>query len=143
MLGSSYRKVVGRETDSLEHLLPADVVQPRVEVLDARGNVLELVLVAALDLVGLADDEVEPHLDAAVGDARGEPPGAARARGRHEADLVVAGFLGGEGEAAGGLATLGDDAVVVVKDLLRRALACLWGWNTGQGRLGQDVRPRK
>lgn len=35
---------------------------------------------------------------------------------------------GGEGEAAGGLATLGDDAVVVVEDfLVARELALLSG----------------
>lgn len=105
-------------TDPLENLLPADIVQPGVEVADARGDVLQLVLVVALDLVGLANDHVEAQADAAVVVGGGEPAGAAAAGRGREADLVVARVGGGEGEAAGGGASLGDDAVVVVKDFL-------------------------
>lgn len=46
--------------------------------------------------------------------------------GGHEADLVLAGLVGREGEAAGGGALLGDDAVVVVKDFLvsKKEISC-------------------
>lgn len=102
----------------MENLFPANVVQPGIEVLDAGSNVLQLLLVVALDLVGLANDHVEAQLDAAVVVCHGEPAGPAAAGGGHEADLVVARVGGGEGEAAGGGASLGDDTVVVVEDFL-------------------------
>lgn len=90
-----------------------------VKVLDTRGQVLELVLVGALDLVGLANDHVERQLDAAVGLVGCPPRRAARGGRRREADLVLAGLGGGEGEAAGGGAALGDHAVFVVEDFLQ------------------------
>lgn len=43
------------EAYSLEDLLSPDVLQARVEVLDALRDVLQLALVRALDLAGLAD----------------------------------------------------------------------------------------
>lgn len=111
-------------TDSLENLFPANVVQSRIEILDTGGNVLELVLVVALNLAGLANDHVEAQLDAAVVVCHGEPARAATAGRGHEADLVIARLGGGEGEAAGGSASLGDDTVVVVEDFLLGALLC-------------------
>lgn len=110
----------------MENLFPANVVQPGIEVLDAGGDVLKLLLVVALDLVGLANDHVEAQLDAAVVVCHGEPTGPAAAGGGHEADLVVARVGGGEGEAAGGGASLGDDTVVVVEDFLSNYLASLF-----------------
>jgi len=113
-------------TDSLEDLLPTDVVEPGVEVLDTAGNVLELALVAALDLVGVADGKVEAQLDATIGAAGREPAGTSRAARRGEADSVVAGLLRGEGEAAGRLAALRHDPVVIVEYLLHRTVSnCL------------------
>lgn len=91
-------------------------MQSSIQVLDAGRDVLQLVLVAALDLARLADDEIELHLDAAVGALRREPRGPAGGGRGREADLVVAGLVGREGEAARGGAALGDDAVVVVED---------------------------
>jgi hypothetical protein len=105
-------------THSLEDLLATDVLQPGVEVLDARGNVLELVLVGGLDLGRVADGEVEGEADAAVLGVLAEPAGAARGGRGGEAEHVVAGVGGGEGELAGGAAALGDDAVVVVEEFL-------------------------
>ncbi len=110
---------MGWETNPLEDLLPPHVVQPGVQVLDPRRDVLELVLVRAVELARLADDEVEVEADAAVDVALREPVGLARGRGRGEAELVLARVGGGEGEAAGVGAALGDYAVVVVEDLLR------------------------
>ena len=105
-------------TYTLEHLLPLDIVQPRIEVLDTVANRLELILVRALNLVGLADDEVEGQADAAVGAAGGEPAAAAGGGGWGEAQLVVARFGGGEVEFAGGRALLGENSVIVVENLL-------------------------
>lgn len=119
-------------TYTLEDLLSSDVVEAGVEVLDTCCDVLDLSLVAALDLVGLADDEVEGQLDAAVGFRGREPAGAARVGRRREAQLVVSGVGGGEGEAARGSAALGDDTVVVVEDFLvicvSMVVISIWGW---------------
>lgn len=111
-----------QQTHTLKDLLPADILKTSVQVLDAGGNVLHLALVVALDLVGLADDEVDLEPDAALGVARAQPVAAARGGVRCEADLVVARLGGGEGEAAGGGALLVDDAVILVKDFLRESL---------------------
>jgi len=53
-------------TYTLENLLPSDIVESRVQVLDPLGQVVHLALVAALDLARLADGEVNVELDAAV-----------------------------------------------------------------------------
>lgn len=103
---------------TLKHLLPPDVIQPRVQVLDPGGQVGNLGLVAAVDGRGLADGHVEGEADATVGLGHAQPGGAAAGGGGGEADFVVAGFGGGEGEFARGAAALGDDAVVVVEDFV-------------------------
>lgn len=64
---------------SLEHLLPADVVKSVMQVPDAASNILQLVLVVALDLASLTNDQVELELDATVGVGSREPVGAAGA----------------------------------------------------------------
>lgn len=53
-------------THTLEHLFPSDIRQPSVEILDTVGDVLQLALIGGLDLVGLANDNVESQTDAAV-----------------------------------------------------------------------------
>lgn len=93
-------------------------MQARVEVLDALRDVLQLALVGALDLAGLADGHVQGQLDAAVGVRGVEPVLAAAVAARREAEPVLARLVRREGEAAGRHAALGDDAVVVVEDFL-------------------------
>lgn len=110
-------ETMGR-TYPLEDLLPLDVVQARVEVLDALGDVLQLALVGALDLAGLADGQVQGQLDAAVGVRGVQPVLAAAVAARGEAEAVLAGLVRREGEAAGRRAALGDDPVIVVEDFL-------------------------
>ena len=105
-------------TYALEDLLAADILQAGVEVADALDDVLHLALVGALDLASLADGEVEAQLDAAVGAQDAQPVLAAAVAGGGEAEAVLAGVGGAEGEAAGGAAPLGDDAVIVVEELL-------------------------
>ena len=86
---------------ALEDLLPSHVLQSRIQILDARSNVLKFGLVLTLNLVGLADDEVELELDPSVLIASAQPAAAARGRVRGEAELVVAGLMGREVEATG------------------------------------------
>lgn len=87
------------KTYTLENLLPPDVLETRVEVLDALRQVLHLALVGASDLGRLADGQVELQLDAAVGVVLRQPALPARVGRRGEADLVLAGLGRGEGEA--------------------------------------------
>src|SRR5438105_4810 len=101
---------------SLKDLLPPDIVETRIQVLDARRQVLELVLVRALDGARLADGHVERQADAAVGVGEGQPVGAAAVGRGRKADLVVACGGGGKRKFARGGAALGDDAVFVVED---------------------------
>lgn len=75
----------------MEGLLSANVLQPGVEILDPGGDVLQLALVAGLDLGGLADGQVETEPNAPVRATLAQPAGAARGRGRGEAEAVVAG----------------------------------------------------
>lgn len=105
-------------TYSLEDLLAPDILQTRVEVLDPLGDVLELALVGALDLAGLADGEVEGELDAAVGVGGVQPALAAAVAAWREAEPVVARVGRREGEAPRGRAPLRDYSVVVVEDFL-------------------------
>lgn len=105
-------------THSLEDLLAPDVLQARVEVLDALGDVLQLALVGALDLAGLADGEVERQLDAAVGGRGVEPVRPVAVAAGREAEPVVARLVRREREAPRRRAALGDYPVVVVEDLL-------------------------
>lgn len=107
-------------TYSLEDLLSADVLQTHVEILDAGSNVLELVLVAALEGRGLSDGQVERQADAAVLVAGGQPACvAAVGRGR-KAELVLSRLGGGKSETTAAAALLRDDAVVVVEGFLRK-----------------------
>lgn len=65
------RSIVGRhargESYTLENLLPLNIVKPCIKVLDSIADRLELILVGALDLVGLADDEIESQTNTAIG----------------------------------------------------------------------------
>lgn len=105
-------------TYSLEDLLPADVLQARVQVLDPRLDVHQLVLVGTLDNARLADCHVEAKLDAAVRVGGAVPTRLAAVGRREEADHVVAGLVGGESEAATGAALLRNYTVIVVKEFL-------------------------
>lgn len=71
---------VGVKTHPLEHLLPADIPQPSIQVLDPRCNVLHLALVLALERARLANGKVEVKPDPAVDRPRVLPRGAARVR---------------------------------------------------------------
>jgi len=100
---------------SLEDLLALDVLQARVQVADLLDHVLDLVLVRALDLGGVADGHVEFEFDAA--DLRAveeEARGCGHVGGR-EAEAVVAGVGGREDKFAAGGGALGHDAVVIVE----------------------------
>ncbi len=103
--------MIKKKTHPLVDLLAPNVRQAPVQVLDARDNVLDLALVGALNLARLANGHVERQAHAANRVALAQPAVAGRRR-RREADLVLAGLLRREGEAALALAALRDDAVV-------------------------------
>lgn len=112
----------GRKEDyPLEHLLPADVLQPSAQILDALLDVGELLLVPALELSGLADGQVEVQPDA-VGMVR-EPAGVALVTGP-KADAVLARSTGREREPSLVRALLVHDPVVVVERLVDRDQQC-------------------
>ena len=91
-------------------------MQPAVQIPDTVYDILHLVLVLGLDLAGLANNEIQVELDGTLGIGQ---PAASRGFGvGHEADAVLAGVGGREGEAAGVVLALGHDAVVIVEGLL-------------------------
>lgn len=102
----------------MKHLLPPNIIQPRIEIPHARRQVLQLALVAALDRARLANRNVQRQPDPAVGRRHRQPVGPPTVGRRREAQLVVAWVRRREGELARGAAPLGDDAVVVVEDFL-------------------------
>lgn len=103
---------------SLEDLLPPHVLQPRVQISHFLHHFSNLILVTAFDLRGLADCEIKLELDPADLRAGEEEAGGCGDVGRGEADAVLAGVGGGEGEFAEPGAALGDDAVVAVEDFV-------------------------
>jgi hypothetical protein len=102
----------------LEDLLAPNVLQPRVQVLNLLDQRLDMCLICALDPASLADSHVQGELNGAV-DAAAQPSSALHVL-RGDANAVLAGVGGGEGEFALAGAALGDDAVVVVESLLYR-----------------------
>jgi hypothetical protein len=70
-LGNITRK--GTRTYPLEHLLPSNIVQPRVQIHHFLHDILDLAFVSALESAGLADGQVEGQLDTAHVREYGEP----------------------------------------------------------------------
>lgn len=103
-------------TNPLVHLLPANIMQTRVQILDALHDILHLVLVLGLDLACLANGHVKGDLDSALG--TGQPSTSLSIGVSREADLVLASVGGSESEAARVVLALGDDTVVVVEGLV-------------------------
>lgn len=103
-------------TNTLVHLLPANIMQTRIQILDALHDILHLVLVLGLDLACLANGHVKGDLDCALG--AGQPSTSLSIGVSREADLVLASVGGGESEAARVVLALGDDTVVVVEGLV-------------------------
>jgi hypothetical protein len=121
----SCREKTGRTTYPLEHLLPPDVLQPPIQVLDPLDDILNLALVCTLDLGRLSNCQIERESYATEGCETREPAVVDGYRGGREADLVVARVGGAECEAAGRGALLVDDAMVVVEDFLARGLVLI------------------
>lgn len=91
-------------------------MQTTIQIAHTLHNILHLVLILSLDLACLANGNVERDPDSALTvrhPARGRDVGLG-----HEADTVLAGVCGGEGEAAGVVFALVDDAVVIVEGLV-------------------------
>lgn len=111
-------------TYALEDLLPPNIRQPAIQLLDFGDNVVDFTLVFALDLARLANGHVDGELDAAARHAGVGEPSAdtdGRGAGRREAYPVVAGIRGGEGEFRGfvrGGGLLVYNTVVIVEGLV-------------------------
>ena len=58
-------------TYPLENLLPPDILQPAVQVLDLLRDIINLALVRALNLACLPDRHVQREFDSAVDPAAG------------------------------------------------------------------------
>lgn len=101
----------------LEHLLPSNILQPRIQILHLLHNTLDLALIRTLNLTTFANGQVQRQLDVSKRLAADRPPAESGVRGL-ETDLVVPGVVGDEGEFAGGGPALGDDAVVIVEDFV-------------------------
>jgi len=102
----------------LKHLLPPNILQPAVQILDLLHQILHFTLVRAFDGARLADGKVEVELDLPARNAVAQPSPARPGVCRREADTVVPAVRGGECEAALCGAALVDDAVVVVEGLV-------------------------
>lgn len=102
----------------LEDLLPSDILQSGIEVLDLLHDILDLALVRTLDGAGLADREVEVQLDASDRMASAQPTACRRSGRGGEADFVVTRVRGAEREATSAGTPLRNDAVVVVECLV-------------------------
>ena len=100
----------------LEHLLPTNIVQPTIQVLDLLHNILHLPLILQLNVACLANRHVQRHPDR-LRSTRQPAPGRTAPLGS-QTDLMLTSISGGEREAARVAVTLGDDAVVIVEDLV-------------------------
>lgn len=91
-------------------------MQTAIQITHTLDDILHLILILSLDLARLANGNVQVDPDGGL--AAGHP-----ARGRdvgfgQEADTVLAGVCGREGEAAGVVFALVNDAVVIVEGLV-------------------------
>ncbi len=109
----------------MENLLPPDILQSTIQILDPLHNILNLALVRTLNLACLSNSQIKRKSDTAQRSERRKPAARVR-RGGREADLVVSRIGGAEGEAASMGALLVDDAVVVVEYLLCNYQIVLW-----------------
>lgn len=91
-------------------------MQTTIQIAHTLHNILHLILILSLDLARLANGNVERDPDGAL--AVGHPARSRDVGFGHEADTVLAGVCGGEGEAAGVVFALIDDAVVIVEGLV-------------------------
>lgn len=105
-----------RQTHSLIDLLATNIMQAAVKITYTLHDILHFVLVLGLDLARLANGNVQGELDGAL--AAGHPAGGRDVGFGHKADTVLAGVGRREGEAAGVVFALVDDAVVIVEGLV-------------------------
>lgn len=84
----------------MENLLALDILQPAIQVLNLLDNILNLALVLTLNRARHPDCQVKRQFHASE-TLPAEPARMACAVRRGEANLVVAGISGCEGELAG------------------------------------------
>lgn len=101
----------------MEYLLPPDILQPAVQILDLLRNLTQFPLVRTLNRARLPNRQIQRqfHLSVPLPLAQ---PASRRGASRREADAVLAGVGGAEGEFARVGAFGVDDAVVVVEDFV-------------------------
>lgn len=104
------------KTYTLVHLLPTNIMQPAVQITNPLHDILHLVLIFGLNLARFANGNIQGHLNGTLG--AGEPATGGGVGLSGEADAVLTGISGREGEAAGVVLALRDDAVVVVESLI-------------------------
>ena len=105
-----------KKTHPLENLLPPNIAQTSIQILDLPHKILHRPLIRALDRARLPNSHIKLHLDRAhLNTTDHVAPGRVPVR-RRKAQTVLAAVRGGEGEAALPGALLRDDAVVVVED---------------------------
>lgn len=103
-------------TYPLKNLLPSNILQPSIQILNLLHNILNLPLIRTLNIARLPNRKVESKFDPALVAPEPRPALGGRAL-RREADLVLARVGRGEGEAALARTPLRHDLVVVVEDL--------------------------
>jgi hypothetical protein len=102
----------------LKDLLPPNILQPPIQILNLLNDIMDLSLIRRVQRAGLADGQVQLELDAAHVREGVEPAASARRRRRREADLVLAGPVSCEGEFPGCSPLLRYYAVVFVENFL-------------------------
>ena len=88
------------ETHPLKHLLPSDILQPPVQILNLLHDILNLALIRTLDSARLSNGQIQGQLDAAHRMQGGEPARGSRIGCWREADLVIARVGSAECEAS-------------------------------------------
>lgn len=123
------------ETHSLKYLLPLDIMQSRIQILDSLHNIWNLPFICALDRACLSCSQVQRQLDSPNRHSRGEPAVRGSRMRRCETDPVVSRVGSTESEAAFRGTSSVDNAVVVIEDFIDG-----YRDTKGRGRLeGSDV----
>jgi len=101
----------------LKYLLPSDILQPPIQIPHLLSNLAHLPLIRTLNRACLSDGQIHRQFDLPLPLPTAQPAAGGVAGGR-EADAVVAGVCGAEGEFSGMGASGIHDAVVVVEDFV-------------------------
>ncbi len=118
------------------NLLPSNILQSPIQIPHLLRNLTHLPFIRALNCARLSNCQIhrEFHLSLTLATAQPSPSSVSRWR---EADTVVAGVGGAEGELAGVRALSIDNPVVVVEDFIDGyGNGHIWVWDVGVALLG-------